>query len=102
MLSSYLNLPVFSIAIRLALASTRDHTHYWLFELSALIGQYLNSYSTFDTLFPSFIVYSWYHVYSGVDGQLTAEAILMYAHHAQQIHVHTHNITLTKGLEIEL
>ena len=39
--------------------------------------------SAFNTLFPSFIIYSWYHIYSGVDGQLTTEAILMYAHHAQ-------------------
>ena len=33
----------FSVTIALALASTRDHTHYWLFESNALIGQYLNS-----------------------------------------------------------
>ena len=43
MLGLYLDLPAFSVAIMLMLASTQDHTHYWLFDLSSLIGQYLNS-----------------------------------------------------------
>ena len=40
--SLYPNLPAFSVVIALVLASTQDHAHNWLFELSTLIGQYLN------------------------------------------------------------
>ena len=61
MLGLYLDLPAFSVSIVLALASARDHAHNWLFESSALIGQYLNSWCVCDfpkTSYTGHIAYS--------------------------------------------
>ena len=68
-LGLYIDLPAFSVAIALALTSAQDHIHYWLFELSTLVNIWIpctwlsenilhRPYSAFDTLFPSFIIYS--------------------------------------------
>ncbi len=47
MLVLYCDLLVFSVEIELAFACTRSHAHNWLFELSTLIGQFLNSWRDF-------------------------------------------------------